>query len=528
MSKSEKAEGFRREFEAVITEAYRISADVGRQVERILKAGREHPLSRPEAIRLLTTVVETLQASGKKRGRIPAGLEGNVSALVERIIESKEQLERAKGDAARSNGLPAEAAGLAGTEGEGAELLSMHGVDAGPLHPTPWFHETKVPMYHGYVRTADLALWDRNDRLDIHIRQFQQEYGRDPDQNELLNIMLSKMGLLGAEEDEFKIVKLANSIAVNGVRKPPVLDVDGTPLDGNRRIAACLLILNSGEFDAEQKKRVEHLYVWQLTEFATNDDRRAVVVSLNFEDDCKEEWRAYIKARKVYEDWQAMLLREPRAGTERIREMQVELAKRYAYGNDTSAVKRFLKMYELAEEYKDYHIGQRKRDEFETEHATDRDFEYFDELSKGTRAGVAFVLEQDEALKHMVYDLLFDRKFSSWKVVRDLKYMDDEVKAGLKQAWEMTPANDDEREEVQDFVERVLVAGRNRSKENRVGNANLRVGAFVKWLRGVPIETLQEELEPATKSKLRDALRIVVQVMDFDAAAEEAEEEVEE
>src|SRR5205085_2232666 len=202
MSKSQKTEGFRREFEAVITEAYRISAGVGRQVERILKAGREHPLSRPEAVKLLTAVVETLQASGKKRGRIPVGLEGDVTALVDRIIESKERLGGMKGT--ERNGEPEAAAA-----GPGIELLSMHSVEAGPLHPTPWFHETKVPMYHGYVRTADLALWDHNDRLDIHVRQFQQEYGRRPDRDELLSIMLSKMGLLGAEEDEFKIIKLA-------------------------------------------------------------------------------------------------------------------------------------------------------------------------------------------------------------------------------------------------------------------------------------------------------------------------------
>jgi hypothetical protein len=307
------------------------------------------------------------------------------------------------------------------------------------------------------------------------------------------------------------------------VRKPPVLDVDGTALDGNRRIAACLLILNSDDYDAEQKKRVEYLYVWKMTEFATNDDRRAVVVSLNFEDDCKEQWRGYIKARKVYEDWQAMLLREPRAGTERIRQMQEELAKRYAFGNDTSMVKRYIKMYEMAEEYKEYHITQRGRDEFETEHRTDRDFEYFDELSKGARAGVAFALEQDEELKHMVYDMLYDDKFSSWKVVRDLKYVDEEVKTGLKQAWEMQPVNDDEKGEVQDFIERVLVAGRNRSKENKVGNANFHINRFVKWLRGVPIETLQEELEPASKIKLRDALQIAVQIMDFESSEEGAE-----
>src|SRR5262249_51347931 len=156
-------------------------------------------------------------------------------------------------------------------------------------------------------------------------------------------------------------------------RKPPVLDFNGVPLDGNRRIAACLLILKSKDFDDDTKKRVEYLYVWKLTEFATSDDRRSVIVSLNFEDDCKEQWRAYLKARGVYDDWQAMPLREPGAGTERIREMDRELAKRYAFGNDTSQLKRYIKMYTLAEEYKEYHIAERGRDEFETEHRTDRD-----------------------------------------------------------------------------------------------------------------------------------------------------------
>jgi hypothetical protein len=523
MSKKEKDEAFQRDFEAVITEAHRISADVGREVERILKAGRENPLSRSQAVKLLTTVIETLQATGKKRGRIPKGLEGDVKTLVARIIKSRERLE-SKDD---RNGTPTEDDTVGSAER--LELASMNGVKAGTLHPTPWFHETKVPMLHGYVRTGDMVLWDRNDRLDIHVRQFQQEYGRDPDGDELLKLMQSKLGLPGAEEDEFQIVKLANSIAVNGVRKPPVLDVNGTPLDGNRRIAACQLILNSKEFDAEQKKRVENLYVWKLTEHATADDRRAVVVSLNFEDDCKEEWRAYIKARKVYEDWQAMLLREPGAGTERIRQMQAELSKRYAFGSDTSQVKRYIKMYELAEEYKEFHIAERDRDEFEVEHATDRDFEYFDELSKGARGGVAYMLEQDEALKHIVYDLLYNKKFSSWKVVRDIKYADDEVKAGLKQAWETEPKTKDDLEEVQDFVERVLVAGRNRSKENRVGNANIWINTFVKRLRGVPIETLQDELEPITKARLREALQIAIQVMEAgDRNEDEGQEEEDE
>lgn len=499
---------FQKEFEAVISEAYRISEDVGRDVDSILKAGRAKPLPREQAVKLLTSVIETLQASGKKRGKIPKGLEGDINMLVKRIEKSRNQFDLPKDEDANDDCCK-------------IELLSMNGVKAGALSPTPWFHETRVNMVHGYVKTSDMCLWDENDRLDIHIRQFKRVNGRAPDREELVKIMQSKMGLLGAEDDEFKIIKLANSIAVNGVRKPPVLDVDGKPLDGNRRIAACLLILNSPEFDADTKKRVELLYVWQLTEHATADDRRAVVVSLNFEEDCKEEWRAYIKARKVYEDWQSMMLREPGIGTERVRELERELSKRYAFGNDTSQVKRYIKMYQMAEEYKEFHITERDRDEFEVEHRTDRDFEYFDELSKGSRAGVAYILEQDENLKHLVYDLLYEDKFSSWKVVRDLKFVDDEVKAGLKKALEMPSATKDDKDEAQDYIERVLVAGRNRSKENRVGNANIWITAFVKRLRGVPIETLRDELEAGTKLRLREALQIAAKVMDFDMEEEE-------
>src|SRR5207244_5902508 len=123
-------------------------------------------------------------------------------------------------------------------------------------------------------------------------------------------------------------------------------------------------------------------------------------------------------------------------------------------------------------EFKEYQVTERKRDEFEAEHRTDHYFEYFDELNKGSRAGVAYMLDQDEELKHMVYDLLYDGKFANWTVVRDLKYVDEEVKAGLKQAWEAEPTTRTELEAVQDLVERVLVIGRNRRKENRVGNAD--------------------------------------------------------
>src|SRR5437660_496758 len=75
---------------------------------------------------------------------------------------------------------------------------------------------------------------------------------------ELLDIMLGNIQLPGVkEEDQFAIHELARSIAANGVRKPPIIDIDGKLLDGNRRVTACRLVLDSQDFTIEEKKRAE-------------------------------------------------------------------------------------------------------------------------------------------------------------------------------------------------------------------------------------------------------------------------------
>ena len=164
------------------------------------------------------------------------------------------------------------------------------------------------PNAAGFIKTSDIRLWPKNERLDLHLKQFQHRNSRIPNHEELLDIMLSRMDLPGLREvpevskkkqtDQFEIVKLACSIANNGVRKPPIVDIDGTLLDGNRRVTASWYVLNSDEFDSKQKQRAEYTFVWQLTEHATDDQREAVVVSLNFEDDCKEEWPEYAELER--------------------------------------------------------------------------------------------------------------------------------------------------------------------------------------------------------------------------------------
>lgn len=348
------SEDIQQSLEAVIAEARRISTDVAEEVEEILQHGREHPLEQVEAFQLLTKVIDVLKRSASQRRdeATSKSLEGDINQIVEQIIQIRERvMQKTTGSITQTNRL---------------ELVTYKGIKPEPVRPTPCFQGRLVPMYSGFVKATEIKLWDGNDRLEIHIQQFYQKNGRNPNPEELLDIMLSKMQMPGIpndeKDDQFEIVQLARSIAVNGVRKPPILNIQGNLLDGNRRVAACYYILNSDEFSSEQKRRLEYIHVWQLTEHATEDDENAVIVSLNFESDCKLDWTDYIKARKVYEQWQAMLAVEPGAGYKRQAEMKRELSKKFALGPDTGPVNRYLKIVDWVIDFEDYYINEKKRD----------------------------------------------------------------------------------------------------------------------------------------------------------------------
>ncbi len=487
----------RNEFEAVVQEAYLISGDMGKEIEGILHVGREHPLDQEEATRLLTKSVEILRSGAEKRGDREAvkALTGKVEDIVSQIITMAG--ERNGGNLSNPNNKPQ------------IELQSMNGIDVGPVRPSPVFHGKQIPMSSGYVGISDIDLWDENERLDIHLGQFRQRNGRRPTPEEMLDIMLSKSTLPGvSKDDEFAILELARSIAINGVRKPPIIDQDRVLLDGNRRVSACYLILNSSEFTTEEKKRVEHLFVWQLTEHATEDDRNRVVVSLNFESDCKQDWPEYVKARKVHELWMSMLAVEPRTpAASRQGQMKKELSKRFALGPDARHVNRYLKMVDWALEFEEYHINDRAKNEFEVKHRTNEYFQYFDELSKGVRpGGVAHALGQDEPFKHLAYDLLYDGKFKNWKLIRDLKYIpeNEEARETLYKA-----RDESDMEVAQELVEHAtLIANMKRPEIRRVG-VNTRIETFVKWLEELPLSTFRDHIRPKNLMRLLDALTLV-------------------
>jgi hypothetical protein len=495
----DKTDNIRHDLEALIVTAHKISADVGAEVERALQEGRERPLSHNEATQLLTRVIDLLRQKAQRKGDVVAiaSLEGDIDKLVQEMVTARER-RQSVGAGSPRNGRP-----------EKLPLMERNGIKPAPVQPRPCFHGREIPVMGGFVKTTDINLWKDNERLEIHLNQFRQQNSREPSPEELRDIMLSKMVLPGlTEEDEFKIVTLARSISVNGVRKPPILDTDGTPLDGNRRIAACYYILSSDEFDTDQKRRAEYIFVWQLTEHATAAERDAVVVSLNFESDCKVDWPEYVKARKVHDEWDAMVALEPRSpNLQRQAQMKRELSKRFALGPDTTVVNRYLKMVEWATAFEEYHVNTRGKDIYEAKHKTSRYFQYFDELAKGaTTEGVAHALRQDEGFKHLVFDLLYDGKFRNWRQIRELKLIHDNTEA--REAL-IRARNEPDAELAEDHLENAMTIARSSRAELREVGANTRIESFVSWLEELPVRSFRDAISRPNLLRLRRAFRLV-------------------
>lgn len=477
-----------------------LTSNVEKEVEELIKLGQEEPLDYNDSINILTTIIEVLRKGSIRRGDVAAveNLRGNINEIVDEIIEIKDDLLLRRNRVMAIN-----------SSSTILNLQERNGIKVQPIFPSPWFHEKEVPMIGGFVRTRDIKLWENNDRLDIHIHQFKNLHGRAPDDKELLDIMLSKMPLPGVtEKDEFEIIDLARSIANNGVRRPPIIDIDGTLLDGNRRTGSCYYILNSSDYSSEQKARVEYIYVWQLTQHATDDDRRRVVVSMNFEKDFKQDWPEYVKANKIYEDWQAMLALEPNASSRRQNEIKRDLAKQYALGTDAKYVNRYIRMFEEAEEFELFHIEERERDEFEVKHKSSEYFQYFDEL---TKSSVRNTLDQDERFRKLVYDLLLEEKFLNWKQIRDLpKIANNEDARKLLREARAEEDVDEAQEKVISACSVVQVA----NKEARTVGVNERIESFTKFLLQIPIGAFADgTIKKDSLYQLKDALQHVNQVI---------------
>ncbi|HET7459910.1 MAG TPA: hypothetical protein VFJ82_01630 [Longimicrobium sp.] len=416
--------------EMVIRRAYEISEDIGHEVERLV-AQDVGEMAEEDARALYTEVVQVMKRAAIRRGdrQTAEKLAEETEAIVNKVMQSRS---RASGKSVASE-VDATAHGNGSARpqpplGDGTTVVT----------PRRVFHGRKVDLYERKVSTREIQLWAENERLDVHLEQFRTLHGRTPNNDELFELLCGTLTLPGVGagderrslEDPFLIRDLADNIAKNGLRTPPILDSDGeTLLDGNRRVTACYFILTDPDYTVEQKKLVEEITVWQLTEHADDDDREAVIVALNFEDDCKVQWPDYVRAKKVRFDYDMICMRVGQQNLDQKRERKIrqELAKKYAL--KMNQVGMFLTMTTWIQKFETYHIDEQGRDEHEVRHLAKNKFSYFKELSD-----IDDVLLDDDEYRDLVFDLLFQGKFKNWESVRRLRFRDDQLDRDLRVA----------------------------------------------------------------------------------------------
>ena len=447
-----------------------ISEDCTEDLERVRREGQSNPMTTDEARDLLNRCFDAACRGARRRG----------DTATARLLEERKESIMANVLAANASE-PVSAC----TFTERLTLQSHEGVEPHPVKPLPFFHDRRIAVIEGFVDVRQIQLSAENKRLKIHVAQFKEAHGREPSSDDLVSVMSSRANLPGVDaEDEFKIRTLARSIAAGGVRTPPIISFRGRLLDGNRRLGACLHVLESDEFTTEEKGRACKIRVWQLTEHATEDDEEAVVVTLNFEPDLKVEWPEYVKGQIVYEEWRSLVEIEERPSTNRQQQIKRDIAKRFAI--TTERVNRYIELVKLANEFEEHHRNVNKRDAREVQHKTKKYFQYFDELGKGRRpGGVNYELTSDDNFKALVFDLLYAGKFRNFSDIRGLKHVarDEEAKELLQEARRIGDLGT-----AQERVEDALSAGRTAHAMERKTGGNKRVEVFVKWLREVPVE----------------------------------------
>lgn len=293
------------------------------------------------------------------------------------------------------------------------QLVERHGSEPQNVRPIPTFNGVPVNMLDGFVSIEALRLWDENPRSLLHTEEFSElNNGRGPDADELYKLVTGQIQLPGSakrdpKRDPFHLRPLARSIARKGVERPIIITDEGVILDGNRRWAASMLVLDDREFGTEEKERARWVRVWKLEPKATDDQIEAVVVALNFEPDLKEPWPEYVKARRVtnvYDD----LCERKGAGlsTTGRREIRREVAKQFAI--TMQDVTRYVKMVRWADDFQGYHT-ELGRDSGAVRHTTNEIFQWFYEIDAGRgHEKLRTHIEADEGVRAITYDLMHD------------------------------------------------------------------------------------------------------------------------
>jgi hypothetical protein len=423
-----------------------LSEDFGAEVEKAVRAARERPLDASRARHLYTRILEILRThNGDLTDEERADVAEEVRREVNEIVASAD----------RPSPL-----------GDGDFFIEHNGLVSRPVVPMPTFNDKAVDMTEGYVDIEKLKLWKGNHRLSLLVQEFEEHNGgREPEEDELVPLMQGSIHLPSLDRtDPFSLKPLAESIARKGVETPPIVSFEGEPKDGNRRIAASLLVVYGKSYDPAQKRRARYIRVWRAPENTTEDQFEAIVVSRNFERDHKEPWPEYIKGKLVVDEYELRRReikgRVTKAALKKVRE---EVARDFAI--EPREVKRYDDMIHWAEDFTAYHLDQ-GRDPAAIRYKTEKNFQWFYEIDAGKGdQKLTRKLDSDDELKAVVYDLMFDVLESGTQVRSLYKVVGNaETAQMLLKAHEMA---DKDPEAAGDLVDDAITEAKRRSVRRR-------------------------------------------------------------
>ena len=379
-----------------------------------------------------------------------------------------------------------------------------------PRHVKRRFHGREIPLWFGYVHVDDVEGYVDNLRLRFYLKRWQSNRGMEkkvPTTDEVYQIMIDADAEQKRESARpFHIERMADSIIRNSVREPVVLycgDSGKTELwDGNRRFYGTKHIIKQDRQGyAAARDRVQWIPAYVFIASGDNKEDAAnkhdILVECNFVDAEQIAWPAYVKAEQVYNQYLRQMAPDPDDPV-LSREVKAELASEYGL-KGWRVADRWIKMYRLALEFKEYQEEEQERDPTITDLLIQERFEYFDELSK---PGVYGSLSKDPDARDQVFEWMWDGKFKAWPDVRSVpKILADPVARAQ--------ANGPDQEAVKRAIATVIANDPARIKDKTA--ANDRIKQFAAWLDSFKREeykNLDAEALASLHSILRDVVKI--------------------
>lgn len=263
--------------------------------------------------------------------------------------------------------------------------------------------------WEGRVTWTELEGWTDNPRLDMPVERFKEENaGRGPTNDELLEIMIdNSVGDRPDDEDgnddeidsrrsrKNKLLELAESIKLNGVRVPLIVTHDKRILDGNRRYFATLYLYKTTD-DKDEREKYSTLPVWVLPKGTPPEDENRVLTELNSINDCYVRWPYSVVARRIFQDYK--------------NGATVDDLQRKYHDWSKSRITTVIEAYKVAAEFIEHHD-----DSIEARDLVYRKLIWFDELRRSNNRAMAKV-----DFRNAIYDLILQAN-SPFTSARDFK-----------------------------------------------------------------------------------------------------------